>query len=153
MGENLFKIMTKIAHNQTVCRLLKYQNTSPLDESLEDVNGIELLNNQIIVVPKYPENGKESSFILIIFDNYSINPVNPDFKLTSIRFDIVCPYSEWIIDAGNLRPYLLMQEIDQMFNQSKLSGIGNLQFATSEPLTLSPHLGGYSMFYQINEFN
>ena len=108
MGENLFKIMTKIAHNQTVCRLLKYQNASPLDESLEDVNGIELLNNQIIVVPKYPESGKESSFILIIFDNYSINPVNPDFKLTSIRFDIVCPYSEWIIDAGNLRPYLLM---------------------------------------------
>lgn len=108
MGENLFKIMTKIAHNQTVCRLLKYQNISPLDESLEDVNGIELLNNQIIVVPKYPESGKESSFILIIFDNYSINPVNPDFKLTSIRFDIVCPYSEWIIDAGNLRPYLLM---------------------------------------------
>lgn len=108
MGENLFKIMTRIAHNQTVCRLLKYQNDSPLDESLEDVNGIELLNNQIIVVPKYPESGEESSFILIIFDNYSINPVNPDFKLTSIRFDIVCPYSEWIIDAGNLRPYLLM---------------------------------------------
>ena len=108
MGENLFRIMTKIAHNQTVCRLLKYQNTSPLDETLEDVNGIELLNNQILVVPKYPESGKESSFILIIFDNYSINPVNPDFKLTSIRFDIVCPYSEWVIDAGNLRPYLLM---------------------------------------------
>ena len=153
MGENLFRIMTKIAHNQTVSRLLKYQNTSPLDETLEDVNGIDLLNNQILVVPKYPESGKESSFILIIFDNYSINPVNPDFKLTSIRFDIVCPYSEWVIDAGNLRPYLLMQEIDQMFNQSKLSGIGNLQFATSEPLTLSPHMGGYSMFYQINEFN
>lgn len=153
MGENLFRIMTKIAHNQAVCRLLKYQNTSPLDETLEDVNGIDLLNNQILVVPKYPESGKESSFILIIFDNYSINPVNPDFKLTSIRFDIVCPYSEWVIDAGNLRPYLLMQEIDQMFNQSKLSGIGNLQFATSEPLTLSPHMGGYSMFYQINEFN
>lgn len=45
-----------------------------------------------------------------------------------MRFEVVCPYTEWIVDEGNLRPYLLMQEIDSLFNQAKLSGLGNLQF-------------------------
>ena len=46
-----------------------------------------------------------------------------------------------------------MAEIDDLFNQSKLSGLGNLQLTSCVPLTLSPQMGGYSMYYQINEFN
>ena len=154
MGENLFKVTNKLVTNQRLCRLLKYQDPDPLDEQKhKDVDGVDLLHKQIVLIPKYPENGIEYSWVLAIFDNYTINPSNPDFKLTRIRFDIVCPYTEWIINENNLRPYLIMEEIDKMFNQAKLSGIGNLQFTHSTPLVLSPQVGGYSMYYQINEFN
>lgn len=154
MGENLFKIANKLITNQKLCRLLKYQSPDPLDqEKYADVDGVDLLHKQIIIIPKFPEEGIEHSFILAVFDNFSINPNNPDFKLTRIRFDIVCPYSEWIINENSLRPYLIMEEIDKLFNQAKLSGLGNLQFTHSTPLVLSPQIGGYSMYYQINEFN
>ena len=154
MGENLFKIANKLINNQKLCRLLKYQDTNPLDTELhKDVNGVDLLHKQIVILPKFPEDGIESSFVLAVFDNFTINPNNPDFKLTRIRFDIVCPYTEWVINENSLRPYLIMEEIDTMFNQAKLSGIGNLQFTQSTPLVLSPQLAGYSMYYQINEFN
>ena len=154
MGENLFRITDKLVNNATLCRLLKYQDENPLDETVhEDVDGMQLLHKQIILIPKYPEDGIEYSYVLVRFDNFSINPLNQDFKLARIRFDIVCPYTEWIVNANSLRPYLIMEEIDKMFNQAKLSGIGNLQFTNSTPLTLSPQLGGYSMYYQINEFN
>lgn len=154
MGENLFKIANKLINNQTLCRLLKYQDPNPLDkEKHEDVEGIDLLHKQIVIIPKFPEDGVESSFVLAVFDNFTINPNNPDFKLTRIRFDVVCPYTEWVINANSLRPYLIMEEIDKMFNQQKLNGIGNLQFTHSTPLVLSPQLAGYSMYYQINEFN
>lgn len=154
MGENLFKIANKLINNQKLCRLLKYQDTDPLNEELhKDVNGVDLLHKQIVIIPKFPEDGIESSFVLAVFDNFTINPSNPDFKLTRIRFDIVCPYTEWVINENSLRPYLIMEEIDTMFNQAKLSGIGNLQFTHSTPLVLSPQLAGYSMYYQINEFN
>lgn len=154
MGDNLFKIAHRLMTNQKICRMLKYQDPNPLDaEKHEDVDGAELLHRQILILPKFPEEGIESSFILAVFDNFSINPSNPDFKLTRIRFDIVCPYTEWVINESSLRPYLIMQEIDSMFNQAKLSGIGNLQFTHATPLTLSPQIGGYSMYYQINEFN
>lgn len=154
MGENLFKILNRLLHNQKICRLLKYQDESPLSTDKPDVVGQDLLQNQVIIVPKIPDqDGIEYSYIVVVFDNFTINPANPDFKLSRIRFDVVCPYSEWIIDEGNLRPYLIMAEIDELFNQTKLSGLGNLQFTNCVPLTLSPQMGGYSMYYQINEFN
>ena len=154
MGENLFKVTNKLVTNQRLCRLLKYQDPDPLDEEKhENVNGVDLLHKQIVLIPKYPEDGIEYSWVLAVFDNFTINPSNPDFKLTRIRFDIVCPYTEWVINENSLRPYLIMEEIDTMFNQAKLSGIGNLQFTHSTPLVLSPQLAGYSMYYQINEFN
>ena len=58
-----------------------------------------------------------------------------------------------MLDKESLRPYLIMQEIDTMFNGGKLAGIGNLQFWRADALTLSPWIGGYSMRYKINEFN
>lgn len=155
MGDTLFRIASKLIDNQKICRLLKYQDADPLDKDKhpDDVNGIDLLHESIIIIPKFPEDGVEHSFIIAVFDNFTINPSNPDFKLTRIRFDVVCPYTEWIINEGSLRPYLIMQEIDSIFNQSKLSGLGSLQFTHATPLVLSPQLGGYSMYYQINEFN
>lgn len=154
MGNNLFKILNKLVGNQRVCRLLKYQSTQPFDESLEDVDGIDLINKQLVIVPKIPENDDiEYSYVVVVFDKYIINPNNDDFKLCTLRFEIVCPYEEWLLDENNLRPYLIMQEIDTMFNQQRIDGIGKLQFSHSAPLTLSPHLGGYSMYYTVNEFN
>ena len=154
MGENLFRIANKLVNNQTLCRLLKYQDMDPLNpEAHEDVNGVDLLHKQIVLLPKYPEDGIEYSYVAAFYHNFSLNPVNPDFKLTKIRFDVVGPYTEWIINEGSLRPYIIMEEIDNMFNQAKLGGIGNLQFVEAKPLTLSPQMGGYSLIYYINEFN
>ena len=153
MGNNLFRIVSKIMDNKKVCRLLKYQDAEPFSPEKPNVDGADLLHKQIIIVPKIPEEGIECSFIIVVFDQYTINPANPDYKICRIRFDVVCPFSEWVINADNLRPYLLMQELDTMFNQSKLNGLGHLQFTHSEPLVLSPQMGGYSMYYQVNEFN
>ena len=154
MGENTFKITNKIIKNQRICRLLKYQNRNPFDKDLPDVDGLELLNKQILIIPKfYDVSNEKMSYIVTVFEDFSVSAMNPDFKLSTIRFDIACPYDECYLDDTNFRPYLIMQEIDSMFNQAKLSGIGNLQFQRARPLTLSPQLGGYSMEYSIYEFN
>lgn len=156
MGDNLFKIVSRLANDQTICRLLYYLDDSPLDTQKhpDDIDGYSLLHKNLIIIPKIPEEDvEERAFIIVVFDKFIINPENPDFKLSTIRFDVVCPFTEWIIDGESLRPYLLMQEIDYIFNRTKLSGIGNLQFLRSEPLVLSPQMGGYTMYYQINEFN
>ena len=154
MGENLFKIVNKLSANQNVCRLLKYQTDDPFSSSLPNVSGDELINKQICIVPKLPDETEEkTSFIIAIFDKFIVNPENADFKISTIRFDVLCPFDSWLLNSNSLRPYLLMNEVDTMFNGSKLSGIGNLEFMKAEALVLSSQLGGYTMWYRVNEFN
>lgn len=154
MGTNTFKIIDKLTSNQRLCRLLKYQNRTPFDPNLPDVVGEELIDKQICIVPKiFDDSTEKMSYVVAVFNNFIINPINPEFKLTTVRFDVACPYDEWKVEDCSLRPYLIMQEIDSMFNQHKLAGIGNLEFVRADALTLSPQLGGYSMQYKINEFN
>lgn len=155
MGDNAFRIANKLVHNQTICRLLKYQVRDPLDSSkYPDVDGVELINKQILIIPKiYDDSTEKMSYVVAVFDNFVIDNFNPEFKRTTLRFDIACPYDEWMLDDKSLRPYLLMHEIDYEFNQQKLAGIGTLQFTRATALTLSPQIGGYSLWYNINEFN
>ena len=154
MGDNTFKILNKLVNNQKICRLLKYQVRDPFSDKYQDVDGVDLLNRQILAVPKvFDASTEKMSYIVAVFDNFVVNQFNPEFKISTVRFDVACPYDEWVLDENSLRPYLIMQEIDNMFNQAKLSGIGNLQFHRADMLTLSPQIGGFSMEYKINEFN
>ena len=155
MGENTFNIANKLMQNQKLCRLLKYQVRDPLDEKkYPNVDGLELLNRQILIVPKvFDESTEKMSYITAIFTGFTVNPLNPDFKLSTIRFDIACPYDEWVLSEHSLRPYLMMQEVDNMFNQAQMAGVGTLSFVRAEPTNLTPQIGGYCMIYSINEFN
>ena len=155
MGTNTFNIANKLMQNQNLCRLLKYQVRDPFDkEKYPDVDGIDLLNKQIMIVPKiFDDSTEKTSYIVAIFSNFTTNIINPDFKISTVRFDIACPYDEWVLNNKSLRPYLMMQEIDDMFNQAQMAGIGTLQFVRAESIVLTPQIGGYSMLYSINEFN
>lgn len=154
MGKNTFIIANTLLSNQRICRLLKYQVRDPFNPERPDVDSSELINKQILIIPKiYDDSTEKMSYITAIFDSFVVNPLNPEFKISTIRFDIACPYDEWLLDEQSLRPYLIMQEVDKEFNEAKMAGIGTLQFYRADNLTLSPWIGGYSMVYKINEFN
>ena len=154
MGKNAFIIADKLMSNQRLCRLLKYHVRDPFSDKLADVDGDELIHKQILIVPKiYDDSTEKRSYVTAIFNNFTVTPGNFEFKNAWIRFDIACPYDEWVLDEQSLRPYLIMQEIDNMFNEGRLAGIGKLQFVKSDPLVLTSWIGGYSMLYTIHEFN
>lgn len=161
MGENTFRIANKLISNKTICRLLKYQTRDPLkdidpitNKDQPDIDGIDLLHKQILIVPKvFDDSTEKMSYVIAVFHSFVVNQLNTEFKVSTIRFDIACPYDEWVLNNQSLRPYLIMQEIDNEFNEKKMAGIGTLQFFRADPLVLTPWIGGYSMYYKINEFN
>ena len=155
MGENAFSMANKIMQNQNICRLLKYQVKDPFNtDKYQDVDGVLLLNKQIMITPKiWDEDTEKTSYIVALFDTFTNNLINPDFKIDTLSFDIACPYDEWILNGHSLRPYLLMQEIDQMFNGAQMAGIGTLQFVRADRNVFTSQIGGYTMKYSINEFN
>jgi len=90
----------------------------PFDtEKYENVDGVLLLNKQIMITPKIWDNSTEkTSYVVALFNSFVKNVMNPEYKIDSISFDVACPYDEWVLNGHSLRPYLIMEEIDKMFN-------------------------------------
>lgn len=155
MGTNAFNMANKLMQNQRLCRLLKYQVRDPFDEEkYENVDGIYLLNKQIMITPKiWDESTEKTSYIVALFNTFVTNIMNPDYKVDTIGIDVACPYDEWVMDGQSLRPYLIMEEIDKMFNGAQMAGIGTLQFVRADRNVFTSQIGGYTMQYSINEFN
>lgn len=154
MGDNIFKVAVKLTKDKQLCRLLSYTDRSPLSKDKPEVNGADLLHRNILVVPKPPDELlTKENFVVVLFDNFVVDDANTDFKLATIRFNIICPFDEWLVEETALRPYLIMERIDNLFNGQKLAGIGNLKLETAEELVISPQLGGYNMEYSVHEFN
>ena len=155
MGTNAFNIANKLMQNQNLCRLLKYQVRDPFDDKkYEHVDGVLLLNKQIMITPKiWDESTEKTSYVVALFNSFVKNVMNPDYKIDSISFDVACPYDEWVLNGQSLRPYLIMEEIDKMFNGAAMAGIGTLEFVRADRNVFTSQIGGYTMQYRINEFN
>lgn len=155
MGTNAFNMANKLMQNQNLCRLLKYQVRDPFDtEKYENVDGVLLLNKQIMITPKiWDESTEKTSYIVALFNTFMTNTINKDYKIDIISFDVACPYDEWVLNGHSLRPYLIMEEIDKMFNGAQMAGIGTLEFIRADRNVFTQQIGGYTMQYRINEFN
>lgn len=155
MGNNAFNMANKLMQNKKICRLLKYQVRDPFDDKkYEDVDGISLLNKQIMITPKiWDDSTEKTSYIVVLFNSFVTNVMNPDYKIDTIGIDVACPYDEWVLNGSSLRPYLIMEEIDKIFNGAEMAGIGTLEFVRADRNVFTSQIGGYTMQYQINEFN
>ena len=155
MGEDIFNIINRITKDQTLLKLIKYTDNDPLkhpDLTQEEID--EMLHKNILITPRIPDDDTDlNNYLVILLDNYTVDPVNIDFKVVEIRFDVVCPMDRWIINEKTLRPYLIMNRLDKNFNEQKLSGIGNLKFESASSLVVSHYLAGYSLIYGHYEFN
>ena len=155
MGEDIFKIVNKLLQNQNLLKLIKYTDRDPLSHPDIPQDEIDkMLHKNILITPKIPDEDQDKNcYIIILLDKYIVDPQNADFKIATVRFDVLCPMDRWVVNGKSLRPYLMINEIDKEFNEKKLAGIGNLSFISSNRLVVSPYLSGYSLKYGHTEFN
>lgn len=155
VGENIFRMVNKIVEDDDICKLLVYTDKTPLNHPpLSEEEKMDLINNRILVVPKAPElDDVKGSYIIVLYDSFTINPANTEFKDVNLLFIVVCPPEDWIVNGDSLRPYLIMSRIDELFNGKKLANIGTLKFVRAERFVLNSQLSGYAMSYSSFEFN
>ena len=95
-----------------------------------------------------PEHEKIKSYIIISFDNFTPNARNPQFRDCTVHFDIVCHTDYWTMDDFQIRPLKIAGYIDGILNNSKLTGIGELNFIGCNELVLDEVLSGYTLSYR-----
>ena len=143
--------MTTIS-SQDLCKLLYYNNSTPLSETNIE-NTTTLLFNNIYPTPIIPNITDEAkTFISIILDDFSLVSSNTEYKTSKILFNIISHIDLWMIDGG-IRPYSIMTEIDKLFNEQRIIGIGKLSIERANWIAANEKFQGYRMVYKITEFN
>jgi hypothetical protein len=93
------------------------------------------------------EHEECKSYILITFDNFVPNDGNGYYRDCVIEIDIICHPEYW--DLGNFRqrPLKIAGYIDGILNETRLSGIGTLNFLSCNEIVLNENLAGYCLMY------
>ena len=142
-------ITSNFMKNERLKKLLYYTTPDALEKPmLTQEQNMELFKNNIKIVPKLYIDGSVLNYVIIVFDNFIPNATNPEFRDNIIYFDIVCHFDQWNLGDFKLRPYKIAAEIDTMFNNKHLSGIGELQFMGARRIVLTDEFAGISLMYQ-----
>ena len=99
------------------------------------------------------ENEEVKSYIRISFDNFRPERSNDYWRDCIVEIDIICHPEYWDLGNYRQRPIKIMGYIDGILNNSKLSGIGTLQFAGANELVLDENLAGYCLMYTATHGN
>ena len=112
--------------------------------TLQELKDKQYLKN----VPKleFGEHEEVKAYILLEFDDF-IPTTNPHYRDCTITFSIICHLDYWELDDYKLRPYQIAGYIDGILNETKLSGIGKLQFMGASEIVLNEFLGGIVLRY------
>ena len=108
---------------------------------------VELLGKNIKIVPKLYVDGSVLTYIIISFDNFVTNAENPQFRDNIVTFDIICHFDQWQLEDFQLRPYRIAAEIDTLFNNQRLTGIGTFQFLGCNQIILNDEFAGLTLMY------
>lgn len=141
-------IIQKILGNDNIKKMLFYQDKHCLElPKLDDKQTISLINNQIIYSPKIEIDKNLMSYLFVSFDDFVPNGTNPQYRDNMVEFDIICHYNSWNLGDFRLRPYKIAGELDSMFNNQRLTGIGVLNFIGAKQINLNDEFGGVSLIY------
>ena len=142
-------IVDMMLKNNRLKKLLYYNLENCLfQENLTEDQSLELIKDGYIrMVPKLYVDKDILNYIIISFDNFTPNMTNPEFRDNIISFDIICHFNQWQMPNFQLRPYKIAAEIDTLFNNRHLSGIGELQFLGANQILINDEFGGISLMY------
>ncbi|MCY6958275.1 hypothetical protein [Clostridium brassicae] len=149
LNQYIFDIENLLLKNQKLCKLLYYPHKDALEKG--DIKDTDILiNNNIFPFNYIPTDDEQKCIISIILDDFR-NDGSVHLRKGTISFNIICHKDLWATDLG-LRPFLLMEEIDTIFNKvhnrQAVKSLGGLVFQDAHALWNSNIYSGYQLIYE-----
>ena len=149
MEKDMGLIVNTILKNDRLKKMLHYTTRDCLAKpNLTQDESLALFGKNIKIVPKLYIDSDVLNYMIINFDNFYTNATNPEFRDSNIEFDIICHFDQWQMKDFELRPYKIAAEIDSMFNNQHLTGIGRLEFLGASVMVLSEEYAGLCLMYR-----
>lgn len=142
-------IANRLLQSDRLKRLLYYDTPDALQKkNITTEQAEELFGKNIKNIPKLYVDNTVLQYIIINFDNFTTNKKNPEFRDNIIEFDIICHFDQWKLNDFQLRPYRIAAEIDSLMDNSRLTGIGKLEFLGANQIILTDEYAGLCLMYQ-----
>lgn len=155
LGANLVKMSNLLLQNSRLCRLLKFTDEDPFSNEIhpEEPEKKRILHKNIKVVPlvNEEENDTESTIVLI-FNEGSTND-NKEFKDLFFDVMIYVPLSEWTLNDINLRPFLIMSEIEKSLKNKRVESLGTIDYLGFNLHLITDIMSCYRMRFSINVYD
>ena len=149
MEKDMHLITNMMLRNPRLKKLLYYNSPDCLDRpAVPEDETYGLFGKNIKIVPKLEVDNSVLNYIIISFDNFTPNMTNPEFRDNIIEFDIICHFDQWKLKDFQLRPYKIAAEIDSMFDEKHLTGIGKLKFLGANQMILTDEYAGICLMYE-----
>lgn len=152
MGDNLVDLTKRLLANQNLCKYLEFADNNPLKHP-DIQNTKDLLFKRIKIIPKVDPQEDTKSTVVILFNNGFKNSHNPDFKKLNILVYVYVPFSEWVMNDSQLRPFAIMSEIQDTLDGKQIKGLGRLTLEEFSLDLLSDEMGAYRMNFNLDAFN
>lgn len=147
--KDLNLIVNMIMKNNRLNKMLYYPTSDCMFKpELTEDQILSMFGKNIKLVPKLSIDGEVLNYVIISFDNFTTNATNPEFRDNIIEFDIICHFDSWQMKDFELRPYKIAGEIDSMFNDKHLTGIGKLEFLGANQMILTDEFAGLCLMYR-----
>lgn len=147
--KDMHLISNMLLKNPRLKKMLYYTTPDCLYRpGVTEDQSIEMFGKNIKMIPKLYVDNSVLNYVIISFDNFTPNATNPEFRDNIIEFDIICHFDQWTMKDFQLRPYKIAAEIDSMFNEKHLTGIGTLKFLGANQMILTDEYAGLCLMYQ-----
>ena len=151
IGANLQLIVRRLMANDTLVNLLYYTDVDPLaNQPLTDEQKREKIFEKLIkITPVVTEKELSQTTIAITVIKGNKNNSNNEFRDVSIRIETFIPLNQWLIRHENLRPFLILGEIQESLDQKTVNGLGKLDGGDFELSFLTNEVACYTQMFDI----
>lgn len=154
LGVNLSKVALRLVRNQKLCKYLVCTNDNPLDNPDFKDPIKEVLHKNIKIVPLVNiDKNTTKSTVVVVYDKAPVNEANSEFDEVYLNVLVYTPLREWQLNDVNLRPFLIISEIEKSLKNKSIEGLGKLKYYGWEAKVYTDALSLHQMLFKIDAFD
>lgn len=156
LGSILRKIVTRLSANQNLLKLLYYTDKDPLNQPDLDKEKIseEIFDKLIKITPKVNSQDIEDSKSVIAIKFYSgLKTSNGEFRNVKLSVESFVPLTQWFIKSDNLRPFMIMGEIENSLKGKDINGLGKIYGGDFSLSFLTEEISCYEQDFVITTYD
>ena len=154
IGENLHRIINRLLANNDLVNLLYYTDKDPLNQPAltQKQKQEEIFEKLIKIVPRIGPKEDSKSIVVVKATRASKDPSNTEFRNVKVQVEIFVPLTQWFIKDTNLRPYLIMGEIEKSLNGKTVNGLGKMSGGDFDTNFFTEEISAFEQVFWITSY-